>query len=243
MTVPTRSLASLVAALTASALALLGCSSGPTAAPSTAAPAPAPVSDSAPVSASPATPATTGSETADPGSSEVGPTSEPAGSEPSTAEPTTGEPSTGEPSTGEPSDTAGSGSTGGTARIQVSGAICDFLEKKIPVSEMATLSGQALDRTVEMGDDWCIYAASDPGSIVTVQYQEDAKGDFDLIGVGGTPLDTTTLGVPMYAGQDLNEVYFLDGTTQWTVTVGSSTDGADPAKKAAAVSIARKLLG
>ncbi len=238
MTVPTRSLASLVAALTASALVLLGCSSSPTAAPSTAAPAPAPVSDSTSVSASPATPATTGSETADPGSSEVGPTSEPGGSEPSTAEPTTGE-----PSTGEPSDTAGSGSTGGTARIQVSGAICDFLEKKIPVSEMATLSGQALDRTVEMGDDWCIYAASDPGSIVTVQYQEDAKGDFDLIGVGGTPLDTTTLGVPMYAGQDLNEVYFLDGTTQWTVTVGSSTDGADPAKKAAAVSIARKLLG
>lgn len=238
MTVPTRSLASLVAALTVSALALLGCSSSPTAAPSTAAPAPAPVSDSAPVSASPAAPATTGSETADPGSSEVGPTSEPGGSEPSTGEPTTRE-----PSTGEPSDTAGSGSTGGTARIQVSGAICDFLEKKIPVSEMATLSGQALDRTVEMGDDWCIYAASDPGSIVTVQYQEDAKGDFDLIGVGGTPLDTTTLGVPMYAGQDLNEVYFLDGTTQWTVTVGSSTDGADPAKKAAAVSIARKLLG
>lgn len=235
MTAPTRSLPSLVAALTVTALALLGCSSSPTAAPSTAAPSTAapsssppvsaPVSDSASVSASVAT---TGSGTADPGSSEVGPT---------------GESSTAGPSTGEPSEPVGSGSTGGPAKIQVSGAICEFLEKKIPVAEMATLSGLAVDRTIEMGDEWCIYTSGGPDDIVTLQYQEDAKGDFDLIGVGGSTLDTTTLGVPMYSEQDTNGVYFLDGTTQWEVRVGNAGNGADPVKYAAAITIAQKLLG
>ncbi|MEJ7649768.1 MAG: hypothetical protein WKF57_12175 [Nakamurella sp.] len=243
MTASTRSLPSLVAVLTVSALALLGCSSSPTAAPSTAAPssstpASAPVSDSAPVSAFPATSAPTGSETADPGSSEVGPTGEPGGSEPSTAEPTTGE-----PGGSEPSDTAGSGSTGGPARIQLSGAICDFLEKEIPVAEMATLTGLAVDRTIEMGDEWCIYTSGGPDDIVTVQYQKDAKDEFDLIGVGGSTLDTTTLGVPMYSEQDTNGVYFLDGTTQWEVRVGNAGNGADPAQYAAAITVAQKLLG
>lgn len=229
-----RPLPSLAAVLTISAIVLLGCSSSPAASPSPSSPTSAAIavgSDDATADSSDAGPASVT------GSSDAGSTSAGSGD--------AGEPSTGEPGTGssDAGPTSGTASAGGAARIAVSGSVCAFLEKKIPIAEMATLTGLGVDRTVEMGDTWCVYGSSGPDDIVTVQYQKEAKSSFDLLGADGTPVDTTTLGVPMYSDQDLNGVYFLDGTTQWEVRVGNAGSGADPAKYAAAITVAQKLLG
>lgn len=107
---------------------------------------------------------------------------------------------------------------------------------------MAPQTGLAVDRTVEMGDTWCVHASGGPDDIVTVQYQKQAMKSFDLLGADGTAPDTTTPGVQMDADQDINGVHFLDGTTEWEVRVGTAGNGADPAQYAAAITVAPKLL-